>query len=572
MAKKTSKPVLKPAEKTTAAPQKTAHPPARTPAAFEWPLWVACAAAFLLFITGVSHPLLAVDDHAATVNNEAVKNFPVLFHINLGMYAPVTWFVYGLAYKIQGGAVAGEKALWYHLFSVLLHTGSTALLYRILRMSQLPVWGSFIVALLFAIHPVQVESVSWVAGMSTPLYGFFMLGALFFYLRYASEQSPKWYVLSLSLFVVACLAKSAAVVLPLLLVLWDQWLRPEQPLRRRIMVYLPYFALALAFGLLTVYTRTRTDTLLGAPVVYTSAERLLILFYTPLFYLSKLLLPLKLNIYYSFDKVNGHLPIIYLLSPLFVGIIAFFVWKTRRSMPLFGIGAGIFLANHIVSLPYAPLGSFEMCADHYNYIACVGFFLMLYALAERLAALRPAARQGVRIALLAFAACMAGLSLRQIGYWKNTLFLMNNAIENGYYSNGKMYYWRGMEYGNRAQSGDQERALADFNKALEMDSTLYDAYKYRGAFLGMKGQYRESVTDLTKYLRLHPNDPEYRFNRAVSYLRLIEPKAAIEDLNVTIQYAPQFYQAYRSRSNAYRMIGDAARADADMAEFERRKR
>jgi tetratricopeptide (TPR) repeat protein len=571
MAKKTNRTAPKTPEKQApASSRRPAAAPAAAAAPIEWPLWIACAAAFLLFMTGVSHPLLAVDDHAATVNNEAVKNFPTLFHINLGMYAPVTWWFYGLAYRLQGGA--GEGAFWYHLFSVLLHTGSTWLVYRILRSAQLPVWGAFIVALLFAVHPIQVESVSWVAGMSTPLYGFFMLWSLYLYLKYEESNKRTYYGFSLTVFAMACLSKSAAVVLPLLLVWWEQRKLSEKSFRHRMADYTPFFLLSLFFGLLTIYTRNKIDMPLGISTEYNPLERLLILFYTPLFYISKLFLPLKLNIYYSFDKIDGQLPLVYWLAPLASTALLVIGWKVRQTMPLFWLGLGIFIINHIVSLPYAPLGSFEMCSDHYNYIACIGFFLMLYAVAERWAAHFPGTQQVDRGVLLLFALLLAALSFRQIGYWKNTLFLMNNAIENGYYSNGKMYYWRGMEYGNRAQAGDQERALADFNKALEMDSTLYDAYKYRGAFLGMKGQYQESVSDLTKYLSRYPNDPEYRFNRAVSFINLGNPRAAIDDLNVTLQYAPGFYQAYRSRSNAYRMLGDTERAAADMAEFERRKR
>lgn len=146
---------------------------------------------------------------------------------------------------------------------------------------------------------------------------------------------------------------------------------------------------------------------------------------------------------------------------------------------------------------------------------------------------------------------------------------MNNSIANGFYSNGKIYYWRGMEYGDRGQKGDQQRALDDFNKAIEMDSTLYECYKYRGAFLGMKGQYEQSVSDFTKYLNYKPDDAEYHFNRGLSYLNMKKYNEALSDFNLAIASNPPFWQAYDTRSNVHLLLGDTTRAKADRAEFEK---
>jgi len=537
----------------------------------EWQLWIPVLLALCVYATGFSNPLVAMDDHSATINNPAVKNFPLLTHINLGMYAPLTWAGYALAYRLQGGN-GGEGAFWYHLLSALVHAGNAALVFKIFRKLAVKQWSAAVIAVLFAIHPLQVESVSWVAGFSTPLYALFTLLTLWYYLRYAETEQKQWYWTALLMLVLGCLAKSSAVVAPLLILVIDGWKRPERIQPRLIIRYAPFFAVSLFFGLLTLYSREYGDDVqLGMAQHYSAFDRLFMVFYTPLFYIGKTLFPLHLNVYYSFDKVNGQFPPVYFVAPIVCAVLAYIAWRFRQIAPYLWFGLAFFVANLAVTLPFAPVGSFELCADHYNYLAMIGIFFILVAAVEKWIEARPDTAMIAKGLAGLSVLGLTGLTLRQIGYWKSTMTLMNNAIENGYYSNGKMYYWRGMEYGNRRQQGDNELAIADFNTALTMDSTLYDAYKYRGAFFGMKGMYEQSVADLNKYLKQYPNDPEYRFNRGISYLRLNKPKEAIADFNVTLQLTPNFYQAYRSRGNAWMMLGDTVRGKADLAEFQRRK-
>jgi tetratricopeptide (TPR) repeat protein len=571
MSKKTTqKPVRSKAQASasTDVPAVPTSPTASQP--FEWLPWAVALLAMGVYATGFSNPLVAMDDHSATVDNLAVKNFPLLTHFNLGMYAPLTWAGYAIAYHLQGPN-SGENALWYHIMSATVHAINTALVYKIFRKLEITKWSAALIAVLFAVHPLQVESVSWVAGFSTPLYALFSLLTLWYYLKYTETAQKKWYWTALLMLVLGCLSKSAAVVTPLLMLLLDAWKRPDFSLKKSFGNYVPFFAVSLFFGLLTFYSRAYGDDVpLGMMQHYSAFDRFLMVCYAPLFYIGKILYPLHLNVYYSFDKVNGQFPVYYFIAPLVAASLAYLAWRLRHQAPYLWMGLAFFIANLSVMLPFSPVGSFELCADHYNYLSCIGIFFIAASALEALQKRFPVYDLLIKGLPVLVALALTGLTLRQIGYWGNTLNLMNNAIENGYYSNGKMYLWRGMEYGNRRNKADNERALDDFNKAIAMDSTLHEAYKYRGAFLGMKGEYEQSVSDLSKYLKRKPNDPEYRFNRGVSYLNLNKPKEAIADFNVTLQVAPHFYQAYRPRGNAWIMLGDTARGRADLAEFKRR--
>jgi protein O-mannosyl-transferase len=565
------------AKKST--PPATAATPAAQSAtrSFDWTPWALAAIAFGLFATGFGHPLVEMDDHSATVDNPAVTNFSIFSNFNLGMYAPLTWLFYAIGYRLQGADPLSDSATWYHVFGAVVHAVSTVLVYRLFERGGLGRWSAFFVALLFAIHPVQVESVAWVAGFSTPLYGMFVLFSLFFYQKYVqtslqNQAATYWYALALGMMILGCLAKSSAVITPLLLIVFDLWRRPHYPTpTRQVLAYAPFFGVALGFGLLTIYTRSQINVPFGILHGYEGWERFFLVCYAPLFYLQKIMAPLYLNVYYSFDKINGHLPGLYYVAPLALTGLGFLAWRYRRTMPFWGIGLLFFMANHLVTLPFAPVGSFELCADHYNYLACLGVFFALVAWYDFLKKNNSSWAAPLRVAGIVWVLALSLLSIRQITLWENAIKLVDNAIANGYLNNGKMYFWRASGYAKRAKAGDLKRALDDYTKAIQMDSTLVEAYKYRGALYGVAKQYDRSVEDLTKYLATNPPEAtEYRFNRGLSYLNLKRMNEAMTDLNQTLKENPDFTRAYRTRGNAYLQLGDTLRGQADLAEYERR--
>ena len=132
--------------------------------------WVAAGIAFILFATGFNNPMVAMDDHSATVNNPAVRDFSlkIFTQFNLGMYAPITWLGYALAQALGSGA-----PFWYHLLSAAVHTANVVLVFRLFHRLESNTTVAFFIALFFAIHPMQVEAVSWIAAFSTPLFALY---------------------------------------------------------------------------------------------------------------------------------------------------------------------------------------------------------------------------------------------------------------------------------------------------------------------------------------------------------------------------------------------------------------
>ena len=215
------------------------------------------AAAFVVYALSLNNGLVYFDDDKAILYNHALQN-PSLGKFftgqNLGMYAPLTWIAYWI-----GSLISGQEAFGYHLLALICHATSSVLVFNILKTLGGRSWLAFFCALLFTVHPIQVEAVSWAAALSTVLYAAFYLGSYRAYLNFANATEKgtptlPWIVLSLVLFMASVLSKSAAVTLPVLLVATD-FLFYKKLMGKLWTSKILYFILALGFGYYTFVTR-----------------------------------------------------------------------------------------------------------------------------------------------------------------------------------------------------------------------------------------------------------------------------------------------------------------------------
>jgi hypothetical protein len=550
------------------APPQTNKPSTRKSDPGQWMPWVAASLAFLLFSTGFGNPMVAIDDHSATINNPAVRDFSleVFTHFNLGMYAPVTWIGYALAYML-----GKDNAVWYHLLSAAAHATSVFLVFRLFQRLEGKAMVAFIIALFFAVHPLQVEAVSWIAGFSTPLFALFSLLALNAYVRHTAEEASwgRQYQLALGFFLLACLSKSVAVALPLTLLVVDLWLKRAPLSRQSLLEKAPFFVLSLGFGWLTFYSRADAgypSPLLGGD--FSAFDRVLMACHTVLFYWTKILLPTGLSIWYPFEKtVSGTWHWTYYAAPVALSAILFWVWRVRNTAPFVFRGVLLYLTNIALTLPFFTISTFELRADRYNYLAILGIFAVLAGLPEFYREKRPQLAERLGVLLFGVALLWLVASAARIRDWRDTIVLINKSIERQGDNFGKAYLWRGMKYGD---SGKLKPALEDFSKALQADPDLVDAYKYRGGLLGMAKQYDRSLDDFNKFLEKKPDDPEILYNRALTLVNLSRFQEALADLNKALELAPDFTRAYRARGNVRMQLGDTKGGEADLQEYERR--
>ncbi|MCB0576963.1 MAG: glycosyltransferase family 39 protein, partial [Saprospiraceae bacterium] len=218
------------------------------------PELILVAAAILVYMSSLDNGFVFFDDDKAILYNKTLQN-PSLSGFfsgqNLGMYAPLSWIAYWL-----GQNISGQEAWGYHALGLVLHALNAVLAFIFLfRLTGLRK-AAFFAALLFAVHPVQVEAVSWAAALSTVLFSTFYLSALLAYLKWRRSPTPLWLAASLLFFAAACLSKSAAVTLPLVLFAVDFYL-DKKLLRKFWLSKIPFFLLSFVFGLYTFSTRAQ---------------------------------------------------------------------------------------------------------------------------------------------------------------------------------------------------------------------------------------------------------------------------------------------------------------------------
>lgn len=290
-------------------------------------------------------------------------------------YSPLNAWCYSLIHSM-----VGYSAWEFHLFSLLVHIGCVGLLYSILLKLEVKQRVAFFTTLLFAIHPLQVESVAWISASKIVLYAFFYLAAVRSYLTYIDSKRSVYWWATLFFFCCSFGGKEQAVTLPFCLLLID-WVRKRNGHAWRIWLEkLPFVLLALFFAWITLKANESSSAgLLSEDVGYPLYQRIALGSYAYVEYIVKSLLPLNLLYLYPFPMpVGGVLPIRFWIYPIGL-LLAFLAVPAlhKRSALLTGIlfyTLLIALTIHIV-----PMSRFAVVADRYIYLASPGlFYIYMY--------------------------------------------------------------------------------------------------------------------------------------------------------------------------------------------------
>ena len=275
-------------------------------------------------------------------------------------------------------ALWGDDTLGYHLVNIVLHATSAYLVAVILRRLAIP--GAALAALIFALHPVHVESVAWITELKNTLSGVCYLGAVLTYLRFDSTRERRFYVVTLALFVLALLSKSVTASLPaaLLVVFW--WQRGRIRWQEDVRPLLPLFGLGLASGLFTAWVERSQIGADGPQFQFSLIERTLIAGRAVWFYLGKLVWPDPLIFSYSRWHVSQAVWWQYLfpiaLAALFGGL---WLIRNRTRAPL---AAMLFFAGTLFpALGFVNVYPFiySFVADHFQYLASLGVITLFAA-------------------------------------------------------------------------------------------------------------------------------------------------------------------------------------------------
>ncbi len=417
-------------------------------------------------------------------------------------YFPFTYSTFRIEHALWGLNTTG-----YHWVNLLLHVGSALLVWAVLARLRVP--GAWLAAAIFALHPVQVESVAWITERKNVLMGFFFLLTLLAWIVFVDERTRRpwlFYCLALVGYVLALSAKATACTLPaaLFLILWLQ----KKPITmRRVIQILPFVVLGIGMGLLAVWwERYHQGTNRGLFTFLSPIERILVASRAVWFYLSKIFWPSNLTFIYPRWNISPAdlLDYIWLLAGLAACVSIYFL---RR---YFGRGVEVAAAFFVATL--SPVLGFFMLftfrytfvADHYEYLACVGPIALASAGIVSLSGKFARYRAVIVSAALLVVASLGTLTWRQAATYSDIETLWRTTLA----KNPECW----MAHTNLGlvllQKGEIDEGIAHYRSALRMQPDSWDAEYNLGTALLGKGQVDEAILHCERAVGMRPTDPD----------------------------------------------------------------
>ncbi len=521
-------------------------------------LVLTCAAlslvVFLVFSPALRNNFIHYDDADYVTDNPHVKAgltvAGVAWAFTTGHAAnwhPLTWISHMADCELYG-----LKPWGHHLTNILLHSLSTVLLFLALRRMTGANWRSLIVALVFGLHPLRVESVAWLAERKDVLSTFFWMLTMLAYLRYVREskaRSPKskvFYGLALLCFACGLMSKPMLVTLPFVLLLLDWWplqricdLQGEKTARpgsispgRAALEKLPFLALAMGSSVVTFLVQQRGDVMSVDVSLILRLENAMVSYCR---YLGKLFWPLDLAVFYPHPL---HWPAgVIAMCGLILLVISGFAFALRKSRPYFAVGWCWFLGTLVPAIGLVQVGSQSM-ADRYSYVPTIGIiFIFVWGGFEFLKRV-PRAKS---VAVAALSAGIIGcifLTTRQIGYWQDSETLFRHAL--AVTTNNPVAL---LNLGEAVSGrGQAEEALAYYREALRIQPGYFEAMNNIGVQLIKLQRVGEAIPVLKDALKAQ-DAPIAHNNLGQALSDAGDYDAAIEQFRAALKLRPDYPNA-----------------------------
>lgn len=470
------------------------------------------------------------DDMKYLINNEVVhdfsaENLKASFTEEVSdNYHPLTNLSQTLDWVLGGG-----KAFPFHLTSLLFHLLNVVLVFLLIKRLGKAEWAALLVAAIFAVHPMHVESVAWASERKDVLYAFFFLLSLLSYLKYLnSERAFKYLGLTFLWASLSLLSKPAAVPLPFILVLLDLYHGRSWKEGKLWLEKLPFFALAVIFGLITVKIQS-TDAIRSWEDIQW-IDQISFAAYGFVQYVYKFLVPLPLFHYYPYPASDA-IPFYFYLMPIVALLmVGASLWWGRKHKDLM-LGFWFFAFMLSVTIQLVPIGSTIM-ADRYSYVPYIGLGLVLVWLIERMGWDKSKNVQALSVAGIVVVLFWAALSWKQGNVWQDAGTLWTHRIENGPRETSVPYSNRGEFY---KRKGLLVKANRDFEKALSLNPNETGSLRLRAKALLDEGKLDQAAADYKKLLAIDANDPNDWQNYAIILTRMKRPEEALNALEKAVE-------------------------------------
>ena len=509
-----------------------------------------------------SHEFLSFDDYGYIIKNTHVhegitwKNILWTFsNTDFGYWHPLTWMSHMLAFQLFG-----PNPSMHHLMNLFLHISNTLLLFFVLKRMTGALWQSAFVAAVFALHPLNVESVAWISERKNVLSTFFWMLTILTYVRYTEQPNFYRYLLILFVFVLGLMSKPMLVTLPFVLLLLDYW-----PLNR----FKFYQSTAVDHG----FSPAALTEIRRLPVLHLVLEKIPFLFLSAVCiylsnlsiqhpgvaistasvplklrianalvsyvgYIKKMVWPFNLAVYYPFPKTVPMWEV--LVAVLFLTGVTFLAFRWITAKPYFAVGWLWYVGTLVPGIGLVQAGLWPAMADRFAYVPLIGLFICItWGGAEFIG--RRHYGKAVFIAIPAIiASILMIMTWVQLGYWQNgiTLFTHNLCVTP---KNSLAYY----ELGNAfEQHGYFDKAMSNYSKALKINPNYADAHNNLGYILAYQKHYKEAIDHYKEALRIKPSYSEAHNNLGTAFLFQGNEKEAVYHYYKALKNNPKYAGAY----------------------------
>lgn len=506
------------------------------------------------------------DDPEMVFRNKDVKNFDLyqLFTAHyVGNYIPLTMLVHSISWLLFDNNDGGH-----HLINILFHLLNGILVYviarRILKHKDL----ANITLVLFLLHPLQLETVGWISELKNTLSATFYLTAVISYLNFTESKKQKDYLLVMLYFVLGCLSKSSAVVLPLSLIAIDIYLNRNFTFKY-LLNKLPLLLISFIFGVINLKTQA-ADLFINYSHAFPYHERLGYAGYAIFKYIAAFIFPYNLSVLYPYPQNKVMAFVIGYTLVISVFALLIFLYK-KKKWNIFSLIL-LCIINLILVLQFVPFGE-VLYADRYMYIPLIFFSFLLVTLYSKL-------KINTKILLYVVMIIFPVITFLRLEVWKNSVNLYSDILKKfpesfvALNSLGAELMFRNedkkaLEYLNKAVSvspknykgyynrgllllknNEPEKAIKSFDQAI----AIYDypkAYVGRASAYYMLKDFPKALNDAKRVLSVDANNPKARFVMANCYNDLDKLDQAISEYNKCIEISSDDADFYFKRAIAY---------------------
>ncbi|MBN2546992.1 MAG: tetratricopeptide repeat protein [Spirochaetes bacterium] len=503
--------------------------------------------AFVAFIPSLNNGFTNWDDDIYVTENWKIKalswyNIKHIFSTtHHGGYEPLTEFAFAVIYRFFK-----LNARIYHLFNLLFHIANSCLVFYLIFLISKRTDVSMLAAVLFAIHPMRVESVAWISELKDVLFTLFFLISLIHYVIYLQRKNRRYYYSSILFFILCLLPKSQALMFPFVLILTDYFFARKIN-QKSIIEKFPYFLISAVFFAVLYFGAKETGQF-QEETTPSFFYNVMLANFGLIFYLVKLVLPIKLSNCYPMPDTSGDffLRALFYTAPFFVAIIALGVYFNRKNRKIV-FAALFYLLNLLLVLQLKRINVMP-ASDRYTYIPYIGlfylisdsFFILFEKQENRTIKISLATIPVIIVLLFSF------MTWQRCKVWKDSYTLWNDTLNN-YPINPVAHNQIAVYY--QMEKKDTEKAIYHYHKAIEQDPKYSKTYNNLGTLYHDNKQYEKAIEIFKSALKLS-NNSKFYFNIAFAYHEMKELDKAIEYYKKAISVTNNYLGAYNGLARA----------------------